>query len=237
MSVRLLWVAVLASALAGTAACSRSPDSKAVPAIALTTPADGAPAYVEVTGLSASTLRALDDADLTPEQWASVLRVAVGTDAPAILGQYTVADGALRFTPLFPFDQGRQYQVRFDAARLPGGGADAAACSKRRSDVRRRRTSFDGRRARLPERRRGAREPAPDVRGVLGADGTQERCRVHLAARPCGQGDPRRRPAARLRVLEPGPHAVHRLLRSRPGQEGHPAEPAAWAGRSKWGDQ
>jgi hypothetical protein len=127
MFVRLLWVAALASALAGTAACGRSSDSSAAPAIALSTPADGAPAYVEVTGLPASTLQTLADARFTPEQWADVLRVAVGTEAPAILGQYTIADGALRFTPLFPFDQGRQYQVRFDAARLPGGGNAASA--------------------------------------------------------------------------------------------------------------
>ena len=51
MSVRLLWVAVLASSLAGTAACSSSPDSHATPTITLATPASGAPAYVEVTGI------------------------------------------------------------------------------------------------------------------------------------------------------------------------------------------
>jgi len=125
MSVRLLWVAVLASSLAGTAACNSSPDSQATPAITLATPPTGAPAYVEVTGLSAATLRALDRTDLTPEQWASVLHVAVEKDAPAVLGQYTVADGTIRFTPLFPFDEGRQYQVQFDPARLPGAPADA----------------------------------------------------------------------------------------------------------------
>jgi hypothetical protein len=120
MPVLLVWVAVLASALVGTAACSRSPDSEAAPAIALTTPADGAPAYVAVTGLPATAVRALEQAHLTPEQWASVLRVAVSADAPPILGDYAVDDGVVRFTPLFPFDQGRQYHVRFE----PGGGAD-----------------------------------------------------------------------------------------------------------------
>ena len=125
MPARLLWVAALASALASTAACSHPPDPKAVPAIALTTPQNGAAAYVAVTGLSASTLRALDEAHFTPEQWAGVLRVAVSSDGPAILGQYTIADGALRFTPLFPFDQGRQYHVRFEPARLSGAGGDA----------------------------------------------------------------------------------------------------------------
>ena len=129
MSVRLLWVAVLASSLAGTVACNSSTDSHAPPVITLATPPSG-PAYVEVTGIPAATLRALDRTGLTPEQWASVLRVAVEKDAPAVLGQYAVADGAIRFTPLFPFDEGRQYQVRFDPARLPGASADAGVVEK-----------------------------------------------------------------------------------------------------------
>lgn len=122
MSVRLLWVAVLASSLAGTAACNSSPDSSEAAAIKLATPASG-PAYVEVTGVSAAALSALRRGELTPEQWPSLLRVAVDKDAPAVLGQYAVADGSIRFTPLFPFDEGRQYQVRFDPARLPGAPA------------------------------------------------------------------------------------------------------------------
>jgi hypothetical protein len=125
MSVRLLWVAVLASSLAGTAACNSSPDSSATPVITLATPPAGGPAYVEVTGVSSAALRTLGRTELTPEQWASVLRVAVEKDAPAVLGQYAAADGSIRFTPLFPFDEGRQYQVRFDAARVPGAPANA----------------------------------------------------------------------------------------------------------------
>src|SRR5262245_23694865 len=125
MSVRVLWVAALASVLAGTAACSRSSDASAVPAITLTTPGNGAPAYVALTGLPATAVRALEQANLTPEQWTSVLRVGVSTDAPPMLGDYKAADGVVRSTPLFPFDQGRQYHVRFEPTRLPGGGADA----------------------------------------------------------------------------------------------------------------
>jgi len=64
---------------------------------------------------------------LSPEQWASVLRVAVRADAPPVLGRYSVDEGALHFTPLFPFDEGRQYEVRFDPARVPGARADAGA--------------------------------------------------------------------------------------------------------------
>ena len=125
MPVRVLWVGVLVSVLSSTAACGRSSDASAPPAITLTTPGNGAPAYVALTGLPANALKSLQHANLTPEQWASVLRVAVSTDAPSMLGYYTVLDGVVRFTPLFPFDQGRQYHVRFEPARLPGGAADA----------------------------------------------------------------------------------------------------------------
>ena len=114
-----------AGEFAGTAACSPSSDSHATPTITLATPSSGALAYVEVAGISSATLRTLDRTALTPEQWVSVLRVAVDRNAPAVLGEYAVAEGTIRFTPLFPFDEGRQYQVRFDPARLPGGPADA----------------------------------------------------------------------------------------------------------------
>src|SRR5688500_16566299 len=81
------------------AACGRTAST---PAITL---ADTA-AYVEVSGLSGSTIDALED--LLPEQWPAVLRVAVSADGAAMLGSYAVADGAARFTPAFPFDAGRQ---------------------------------------------------------------------------------------------------------------------------------
>jgi hypothetical protein len=124
MGVRLVQLAVLMASLIGTvigtATCGRSSDAPADPSITLTTPPNGKTAYVEVRGLPGPTLRALDRDDLTAEQWSAILRVAVAADAPAVLGEYAVADGALRFTPLFPFDEGRRYQVRFDPGRLPG---------------------------------------------------------------------------------------------------------------------
>jgi hypothetical protein len=130
MPVRLSWVAALASVLVSTAACNRSSDASAVPAITLTAAGNGAPAYVALTGLPASAVRALEQADLTQEQWASVLRVAVSNEAPPILGDYVVRDGVVRFTPLFPFDQGRQYRVRFEPAQIPGGGMDAGGVTE-----------------------------------------------------------------------------------------------------------
>jgi hypothetical protein len=134
MRVRLASVAVLVSALTGTAfligtallvstaACGRPSDASA-PSITLTTPPNGGTAYIEVRGLPASMLGAIGSVTLTPEQWSSVLRVSVADGAPAVLGNYSVAAGAVRFTPLFPFDEGRRYQVRFDPARLPGAPA------------------------------------------------------------------------------------------------------------------
>jgi hypothetical protein len=116
-------VAVMASALAIAAACG---PSSSTPAIRLTSP-QGGPASVEVTGLSSDTLDALRRSDRTADEWSAILRVAVSDQAPSMLGSYSVADGALRFTPLYPLDPGREYRVRFDPARLPGAALPGAS--------------------------------------------------------------------------------------------------------------
>ena len=114
----------LAGVLAGATACGSGSSGPSHPAVALATPAGGAP-YVEVTGLSSAVLDSLAGAERTPAQWADVLRVAVDDDAPPMLGRHVVEDGVLRFVPQFPLDAGRQYQVRFDGGRVAGwdGGA------------------------------------------------------------------------------------------------------------------
>lgn len=124
MTVRLLYVAALTGSLVVAAACSRSAPSSSE--IRLITPPDGGSAYVDVTGVGEDALDRLDDAQLTPEQWSAVLRIGVSADAPAMLGTYTVTDDAVRFTPAFPFDPGREYHVRFDPARVPGAGPGEA---------------------------------------------------------------------------------------------------------------
>jgi hypothetical protein len=108
--------------LIAAAACGRSATTPSTPTIALVNP-DSAAAHIEVAGLSGDVLATLGNGDLTGEQWSAILRVAVDADAPAILGNYSVAGGSLIFAPLFPFDQGRAYHVRFDLSRVPGGGA------------------------------------------------------------------------------------------------------------------
>jgi hypothetical protein len=125
MPIRVLRVAALASLLAGAVACGRSSDTS--PALALVAATDDVPAHVAVTGLPRGALRAVSGADLSPGQWSSLLRVAVAADAPPVLGDYGVQDGALRFTPLYPFDPGRPYRVRFDPDHLPGGAGSGLA--------------------------------------------------------------------------------------------------------------
>ena len=100
--------------------------------IRIQTPADGpGGASIEVGGLAIEDLDALRAGELTDDAWAELLRVTVaGQDRedtddelqmPPVLGSYTVEDdGLLRFRPMFPFDPGRPYSVRFDPGRLPG---------------------------------------------------------------------------------------------------------------------
>jgi hypothetical protein len=129
VSIHVLRVAALAilvaCAAAGgacAAACSRSAARESTPAIRLSTSGTGQ-AYVEVVGLSDSTLDRLADARYSAPEWSSVLRVSVDDASPPVVGRYEVIAQALRFTPLFPFDGGRSYQVRFDQARVDGEAA------------------------------------------------------------------------------------------------------------------
>src|SRR5262245_61667541 len=92
------------------AACGRPSPPGSNPSIRLTSPTSGGAAYVEVTGAPSDTVRA------APAEWARALRVAVDDNAPAMLGTHSVSGDALRFTPLYPFDPGRQYHVRFEPA-------------------------------------------------------------------------------------------------------------------------
>ena len=125
MRLRLLQAVTVASVLAVVVACGRSTPADSSPAIGLTVPEDGSNAYLEVTGLSDDLLDAIEGAGLSDEQWPAVFRVSVDANAPAVLGTYAIAGGALRFTPLFQLDEGRQYEARFDPSTVPGATADA----------------------------------------------------------------------------------------------------------------
>ena len=123
--MRLGLFVALAISVASAIACAGGSRGPSNPAIHLTTGADGS-AYVEVSGLSAPVLRALD-AHRPGDDWTRILRVAVADAAPPMLGTVSVANSALRFTPQFRLDPGREYRVRFNGAAVAGWDGGGAA--------------------------------------------------------------------------------------------------------------
>ena len=110
-----------------TLACERSASSSSSPQIHLNSRLN----TVDVTGLPAASVKMLEAGVVSSEDWQALLRVSVRAPGggespkhgpPAVAGKYSVADGVLRFTPLFPFDEGREYDVRFDPSTLLGKG-------------------------------------------------------------------------------------------------------------------
>ena len=76
------------------------------------------PAYITVRGLGPRTRRAARSLAPTASDWKDLLVVSVvqadgSPSADPIAGKYSLVDGAIRFTPLFGFDPGRRYQVRY----------------------------------------------------------------------------------------------------------------------------
>ena len=121
--------ALLAALLVVTAACSGvgGPDTTA-PILEIRMQDSSEGASIEVGGLTAEDLNALRTAELGDDEWVELLRVTVaredddgGLEMPPVLGSHTIGDdGVLRFNPMFPFDPGRPYSVRFDSTHLPG---------------------------------------------------------------------------------------------------------------------
>jgi hypothetical protein len=125
---RFCSIPVVLALLIFCTACDSSAPS-APPQIQLSAQAN----TVDVTGLPAATVSALSNAQWTEADWQALLRVSVkaagdgessGAARPAVAGTFSVADGSLRFTPMFPFDEGRQYDVALDARRLPAGNVN-----------------------------------------------------------------------------------------------------------------
>ena len=92
------------------------------PAIRMTQP-DGSPAFVHVINLPSAVLSDLRGRTRSTDEWAAMLKVSTTADGPAVLGDYSVVDGTLRFTPTYAFDPGRPYAVRFNGASAGYTGA------------------------------------------------------------------------------------------------------------------
>jgi hypothetical protein len=121
----LLKLAAIVVLTSFAAACSSGAAS--APQIVLRT--DTPAPVIDVTGLSKRQLDTLAQSTPTAEQWVRLLRVSVKpagnttADMPPVAGNYAVVDKAIRFTPLFPLDAGREYSVTFDPSQFPGAGA------------------------------------------------------------------------------------------------------------------
>ncbi len=89
--------------------------------------------YIEVSGLSRADLTALSRANLTADEWSALLHITLrsspstpGDETPSMAGQYRV-ESSLRFFPAYPFDPGRDYEVRFDPSRVSRAALSARA--------------------------------------------------------------------------------------------------------------
>jgi hypothetical protein len=67
---------------------------------------------IDVVDVPAEQLRALQGTE-SRDAWTAVMKVSVGPDQAAMLGDYRIDNGRIRFTPMFPLDPGRQYHVTF----------------------------------------------------------------------------------------------------------------------------
>ena len=112
---------VVLAALLVLAACRGSSSERPFSVTLVADAAKPAEAYLEIRGVGSGLLR---DA----AQRERVLQVfAVRSDGTAqtepVSGKYAAASDALRFTPLYPFDPGRTYEVRFRVEASGSAGA------------------------------------------------------------------------------------------------------------------
>ena len=108
--------------------CSAPPPGK--PAISLHPAEASQHAFIEVSGLSSAELASLRRAGWDGARWQTLLNVRVEPPPPEtgesrvdlippVEGRYSAGPTAITFTPLFPFDPGRAYSVRFNPGELP----------------------------------------------------------------------------------------------------------------------
>ncbi len=83
---------------------------------------------IDVVGITDASLEELRKVDWDVDKWQSLLRVSVkpsdggGGQPPAVAGRYEIVGRVLRFTPMYPLDEGRQYDVVLDPGFMPPNG-------------------------------------------------------------------------------------------------------------------
>jgi len=135
--IQLRWRVVTANVFASALGISSLQFAKAAPASPeppsaytihwISNRDDSSKTTVNVSGLNASALKALRDANWTAAQWQRLLAVRVEqgdllTDVglPPMLGSYRVESNLIRFEPQFPLEPGVKYRASFYPDKLPG---------------------------------------------------------------------------------------------------------------------
>ncbi|MBW3538666.1 MAG: Ig-like domain-containing protein [Planctomycetes bacterium] len=79
---------------------------------------------VELAGLPAEAIEALRNAKLSSDQWRRLFSVTIdGRKSPlSMLGDYSIAEGNVRFLPRFPLKAGAQYRATFDSSQVDIAG-------------------------------------------------------------------------------------------------------------------
>lgn len=116
--VSIVKSAVIAAALFLFVAChggAGAQDNAGPPRVVLNT--DTPRPTIDIVDIPEPQLVELGTLD-SREAWAAVFKISVGADQPAMIGQYAIEDGRIRFTPMFPLDKGRPYHVTFAPAGL-----------------------------------------------------------------------------------------------------------------------
>jgi hypothetical protein len=111
---------VILAALLAPAACQRSSERL----FSITLVADAAKpadAYLEIRGVDSALLSDAAERERTLQVFA--VRADGATQPEPVAGKYTESTDAIRFTPLYPFDPGRSYEIRY---RGGVGGSTAA---------------------------------------------------------------------------------------------------------------
>jgi hypothetical protein len=114
-------------------ACRGMTEPAAPLAVRLSTTAGSPQAVVEVTGLTREERAALEARPPAPEAWERLLRVTVAAANPAaeppppVAGRYAVSPQGIRFTPAFPLQPGRSYEVAVDLSPVRRDGVRTLA--------------------------------------------------------------------------------------------------------------
>jgi hypothetical protein len=126
--VRVLAAVLLAAVVVPLHACRKAPEPFAIRLVYdAQNPSQG---HIQATGVDRDVVRTTRNWAPTSPEWHRAFVVHVVTPeggigfGPPMAGKYTLEGDGVRFTPLFPFDPGRTYEVRYVPGLRPAAEAN-----------------------------------------------------------------------------------------------------------------